>query len=613
MKPGLHFTGAGRANAPQDAASEELDAREDVIANASSAADPSAIERAARAMTRRIARKSTKEKTMQHVAPEPQPVDRAVLRHRPAATPPAQPSPAASPAAAPDPHPAAKPASMTVDAAAHEALFKSGPKLIVAAAEARLWQGFGLPDWLQLFVYSERDGTGLLGTPKPGGDDAAPVALAVPPADVLGFVAFGRNGAESLAACAAWFGENGAGAVPRIDRLAGRTEPEQRLAARDFLLARLHAEQAATLERNAALHRGLSELRESHEATQSVLFLVSDTLARHQLPGIECTLSLRPGSATVHPSSDGKHGAAVRQRLPTGSQGLAAIALHVTMGTRHGKGRLLVRLTALESGGALISWAIPFNHLRPGWNFLEIPTVVTGPRQTVELEARWDGDLRGAPQLSLSSQHVGAEGCPEIEGGPRLRNPLAMQIWTGLPGSRRVSSAFADPTDLRHAVLAGRQLLLSPSTLGRASLVAPQEGVGFDVLSFKSDNRVLQLHPVANRIVHAVLPAAVPPGTRRVIASVMTDNPEGPWVEYAMMLAPSGKTLSFPTVDRPAGVPATISEWLSLPPMTLGSVVLALEEPTAGICDLHIATRTPPSMSDSYAWAQWKTLMIELG
>lgn len=576
------------------------------------ASDSSTIERAARVMARRIAKKSTKEKIVQHAATEQESADKIVLRQPQGAMPP--PTLTERPQDdQPAPKPVSRPGAMTVDAAAHEALFKAGPKIIVAAAEALLWQGFGLPDWLQLFVYSERDGTGFLGKPGPGGGDAAPVALAVPPTDCLGLVAFGKNGAEALASCAAWFGETGVGTPPTVERLAGRTEPEQRIAALNYLLGRLRAEQAAVLERNAALHRGLSELRETHEAAQSVLFLVSDTLARHQLPPIECVLSLRPGSATVHPSGDGKQGTAVRQRLPVGSQGLAAIALHVTMGPRHGKGRLLVRLTALESGSPLISWAIPFDHLHPGWNFLEIPTVVAGPRQTVELETRWDGDLRGAPQLSLSNQLIGAESCPEVEGGPRLRHPLAMQIWTGLPGSRRVSSAFADPADLQRAILSGRQLLLSPDILSRARLMAPQDGVGFEVLSFKNDNRVLQLHPVVGRTSHAVLPAAVPPGTKRVLASVMTDNPEGPWVEYAMLLAPSGTHMDFPGVERPAGVPATVSEWLSLPPMTAGSVVLALEEPTAGICDLHIATRTPPAASDSYAWAQWKTIMIELG
>lgn len=501
--------------------------------------------------------------------------------------------------------------SMTVAAAAHEALFKAGPKLIFADADGA--QTRELPRWLQGFVFSIHDGVGRLSTLGQADGDAAPLALAAPPADCLGLVAFTAEGATALTACAAWFAENSPGTPPPVKLLGGRVDAERRTALLEFLVGRMHAEQTTALQRNAALHRSLAELRESHEASQSVLFMMSDTLARHQLPAIECAVTLRPGGTTVHPSGDGRRGTAVRQRLPISSQGLAAVALHVTMGARFGKGRLMVRLTALESGSQLISWAIPFEHLRPGWNFLEIPTVVAGPRQTVELEARWDGDLRAAPQLSLSGQFIGTESCPEVDGGQRLRNPLAMQIWTGLPGARRVSSAFADPADLQRTVLSGRQLLLSPATLSRARLLAPQESVGFDVLTFKDDARALQLHPVAGRISHAVIPAAIPPGARRIAAAVQTDNVDGPWVEYAMMLTPAGAKASFPTAEKPASAPVLMTEWVSLPAGTVGSLILALEEPVQGLGDLHVATRVPPAMNDSYAWAQWKSIMIDLG
>lgn len=502
---------------------------------------------------------------------------------------------------------------MTVTAAAHESLFKAGPKLIFAGLDDAQVRNLSLPRWLQGFIFSVEDGIGRLGTLGRDDGDEASLALAVPPADCLGLVAFTTEGAATLTACAAWLTESGAGDVAPVKLLGGRVEAERRTALLEFLLGRMQREQAATLRRNAELHRSLAELRESHEATQSVMFMMSDTLARHQLPAIECALTLRPGGTTVHPSGDGRRGTSVRQRLPVSSQGLAAVALHVTMGARFGKGRLLVRLTAVESGGQLISWAIPFEHLRAGWNFLEIPTVVAGPRQTVELEARWDGDLRAAPQLSLSGQFIGSESCPEVDGGQRLRNPLAMQIWTGLPGARRVSSAFADPVDLQRTMLSGRQLLLSPATLSHARLLAPQESVGFDVLTFKDDSRVLQLHPVAGRVSHAVVPAAIPPGTRRIAAAVATDNADGPWVEYAMMVTPTGARASFPTAEEPTSAPVMMTDWLALPPGTPGNLVLALEEPLIGLGDLHVATRVPPAMSDSYAWAQWKSVMVDLG
>src|SRR3546814_15356702 len=135
------------------------------------------------------------------------------------------------------------------------------------------------------------------------------------------------------------------------------------------------------------------------------------------------------------------------------------------------------------------------------------------------------------------------------------RPPRATRTDTLFPFTslcRSVSSAFADPADLQRTILSGRQLLLSPATLSHARLVAPQESVGFDVLTFKDDARALQLHPVAGRVSHAVIPTAIPPGTRRVSAVVQTDNVAGPWVEYAMLLTPPAPRARRPE-DRRAG------------------------------------------------------------
>lgn len=501
---------------------------------------------------------------------------------------------------------------ITVSSDAHETLFQAVPKLIVAEADEAVWQVMRLPEWLHLFVLRDRNGAGHLTRHDGTQEDGETVALAVPPTDCLGVVALSEKGKAALAAYARWVGEKADLPAPEVTSLTGRAADEWQVALLDFLVSRLWAERVSELGRNAALRRALCELRESHEAAQSVLVMLSDAMARHQIPAIHCALALHPGTMTVGPEADGARGATVRQRLPVHSQGLAAIALHVTMGGRRPKGSLLVRLSALESKTNLISWSIPYDRLSSGWNLLEIPTVVAGPRQTVEVVVRWDGDPRGAPQLSLSGQPGGTDTLPEVEGRGRLRHPLAMQIWVALPGSRRVVSAFADPMDLRRAAEAGRHLMLSPAALAQARLLSPLENVGFDVLSVKDDGRVLQLHPVAGRVAHAVIPHAAPAGTKRLTATVKTDNPEGPWVEYAMMLAPAGTEASFPTVDRPGSGAVVAGEWQALPASTMGSLVLHLPEPTTEICDIHIATRTPPGVADAFAWAQWKTFAIEL-
>ena len=122
-----------RPSAASDAGIRRADAVKDNAGPADG--DASAIERAARAMTRGIAKKNTKEKTMQHVATEQDLDDRAMgrLRHSPG-QPSAQAAPVPAPSPVQDTRAPAKPGSMAVDAAVHEALFRAGPKIIVAAA-----------------------------------------------------------------------------------------------------------------------------------------------------------------------------------------------------------------------------------------------------------------------------------------------------------------------------------------------------------------------------------------------------------------------------------------------------------------------------------------------
>src|SRR3546814_19708747 len=92
----------------------------------------------------------------------------------------------------------------------------------------------------------------------------------------------------------------------------------------------------------------------------------------------------------------------------------------------------------------LISWAIPFDHLTNGWNILEIPSVIGGARQTVDLTLRWEGDSRFGPHLSLSDQFIGRGGKLQVEGGRQVRQALPLQVWTGPPGRRRIVLTFAE-------------------------------------------------------------------------------------------------------------------------------------------------------------------------
>jgi hypothetical protein len=292
------------------------------------------------------------------------------------------------------------------------------------------------------------------------------------------------------------------------------------------------------------------------------------------------------------------------------------VALHFACGARRGDGKVRIALQACESNSVLISWTLPYAQLRQGWNLLELPSVVAGPRQTVDLQVRWEGGLAGAPQLSLSDQFVGRGGAAEIAGAEAGGRPLAMQLWTGLPGSRLVASAQADGGEILASMAHGRQLFLSRRKLLEAELVGPHlPDLGFDLLWVPDDGSSLQLHPTGGHVTQARIPMACPRGLTRLAAMVRTDNPEGPFVEYAMALAPAGRPLAIerdrPIEETPGAV--AVSDWVRLAPATPGTAVLAPEAPLDEPCDLHLATRVPAGSSDAFAWARWRNVLVQLG
>jgi hypothetical protein len=517
------------------------------------------------------------------------------------------------PAPAPAPAPARDEpiATLAVTRAAMERFYGGGLKLVVARGDAARWRAIALPQAIAAFVVDREGDQAAIARleDEPG---AAAVATKLPPGECLAAVALSDETARDLEAFRGWWARQVPDTTPELLRVsAARADKlEQRVNA--VLLERVVARQRASDARVHELQSALAELREAHEDTHTVLAGLRDVMAAHDVPPLRSALALHPGTVTVAPPRQAGE-FALRQRLPIHSQGLAALALHVALPRTRGEGRLLVRLLAVESQTTLISWAIPYDQLHSGWNLLEIPSVIVGPRRSVDLMLRWTGDPRGAPHVTLSEQLIGRPACAQIEGGRMLDRAIALQLWTGLPGARLVASAFAQGGEGSLSPGGGRHLHISAARLAEARLVAPANlKLGFDILTLHDQRRVLQLHPVKGHYSVATIAAAVPPGVRLITGAVKTDSPQGPPVEYALAWAPAGK----PVVLKPEGVPhgqgVRFSGWSVVPPNQFGSIMLAADEGTEEPGDLYLFTRVPAGVADAYGWARWFDLRLDL-
>jgi hypothetical protein len=501
-------------------------------------------------------------------------------------------------------------ATLAVTRPAMERFYGGGLKLMVARGDAARWRTIALPPAIAAFVV-DREGDQAIVARLGDEPGAAAVATKLPPGECLAAIAFSDDTARDLEAFCAWWARQVPDTVPELLRVAAARADKLEQRVNASLLERVVARQRHSDARVHELQSALAELREAHEETHTVLAGLGDVMAGQDVPPLRSALALHPATVTVAPPREAGE-FAVRQRLPIHSQGLAALALHVAMPRTRGDGKLLVRLLAVESQTTLISWAIPYDQLHSGWNLLEIPSVIAGPRRSVDLMVRWAGDSRGAPHLSLSEQPIGRPACAQLEGGRTLDRAIALQLWTGLPGARRTASAFAQVGG-EGGLSSGRHLHVSAARLAEARLVAPANvKLGFDILTMHDQRRVLQLHPVKGHCSVAAIAAAVPPGVQLITGAVKTDSPQGPPVEYALAWAPAGK----PVVLKPEGVPhgqgVRFSGWSLVPPNQFGSIVLAAEEATDEPGDLYLFTRVPSGVADAYAWARWFDLRLDL-
>jgi len=168
-----------------------------------------------------------------------------------------------------------------------------------------------------------------------------------------------------------------------------------------------------------------------------------------------------------------------------------------------------------------------------GWMFLDLPEIDIAPRQSVMLTAAWVTHSGTPPRLSLTALQPVPEARVCVAGGEDSGRSLAVRLHLGLPGSRRVA----------HQWQIGVRRQLHPRRLGRPLAQSVLRGVaeldpmpGHEPLvMFVEDPVAIEVRPMNGAMTVAKLPGALPAGTRQLTATIKTEDPRGPLVEYALL------------------------------------------------------------------------------
>lgn len=501
--------------------------------------------------------------------------------------------------------------SVITDPLSSAAVYDGGLKVIFAGVDFPGIDGIcQLPASIARFV-CERGRDGQFELFKAGGERGEiRITLHHPPTFCLALLATSLAGKSELEALrAAWSGAE-EGFLPDpifIDPIVGGSAAA--LAAHRVLLDAGVKTAASSSARLLQLQRQYTAFRIVHDQLQSAFDTVENFLARANLPSTWLAFACEPTETCIGPQST-KKPFRTTQLLPLPSQGLAALELHAVRSAPDADGLLTISLRTCEDDRTLGSWQVPYGAVPDGWMFLDLPEIDIAPKQSASLTVSWATLSGPPPKLSLTHLQPVPENRVRIAEEEESPSSLALRLHVGLPGSRRVAHPFEiGVLSQPHVSRLGRRL--APSVLRRFAEVdaAPN---GNPLVSFLEEEAALEVRPVNGTATVAKLPGALPAQARRVTATIKTEDPDGPLVEYALLaLDPNDSHEPVFNGAAPDNKFGGFSGWLPIHPDFITQIHVNLAEPVMKPLDLYLATRIARGQTAESAPARWLEFVVD--
>ncbi|MEB3341844.1 DUF6212 domain-containing protein [Okeania sp.] len=460
------------------------------------------------------------------------------------------------------------------------------------------------------FIYDESN---LIGVILPLGetlnDDS--VEIQWPPTFCLGFLVFSAQGKEQLEPLVNWWQTKGREEnTPNIFKLDYQDKTPLETQFWQLIASTLMTESKEIAQRLTTLHRQYLSLRTLHENVQNAFAAVEDFLSQAKLPNLQLKFENQPTKNYVIPTPGSDF--VLKQLLPIGSRGLAAVDFHVNKNNINSRGMMVVAVDIPEDKTCLAKWQVPYQHLKAGWFSLDLPSIDIGFQREIELSIEFQTKVGPAPCLSLGM----IQPVPEYQAYTKQESfpqSLAFRLWTGLPGSRRVISPYSasivgDENELSESIKSGY--------LGQRALLSLQEvtpNLETDACSYVhiiEEGAKIQIHPRPIGLTVAMLPYCFPPSASHLTATVATEHANASIVEYAMAVIQEGMEPQACFENENNQSTLGFSGWVAVEANTPSQLQLSVEVSRKEHYHIAIATRLPPNTTMKFAWARWLNFHI---
>jgi|GEM_PF-2584231 len=487
-----------------------------------------------------------------------------------------------------------------------ENIYSSSTKIIIASEDCELYLNLLQSESLesQIKVYQFNSDRNSL-DPVPDLNLELNSQLHLVPNFCLALISFSDLGTSKLNRLLSWWSDHNSTQLPMVVRLDSQLEPailQQKFWQQMYGLMAVQTQTLA--QRITSMQKQYLDLRSLHENMQNAFATVEDYLSQAKLPPLqlafETEITDRSIKATEIANGDT---ATLRQLLPVSARGLAAIELYIAQQCDQGEGNLKISLQACEDTTNIAVWQIPYSQLSVGWRCLDLPSIDLGRKRDVELIIEWHQASDLAPALSLTKIQL----IPEARAYSDrlvLDRSLAMRIWQGLPGTRKVTSPHSLITENQDRLPTPQLGYLGQGAMATVEAITPNLPTdNFAYIQALDNGAKIMTHPRANGTATiAMLPFCFPPTANQLTATVATEHPEGGIVEYAIAII---SLETDPKICLNSHSALAFSDWIAVAADTPKKITLNLDCEATEHCHIVLATKLAEGSTEHCAWATW--------
>ncbi|MBR8828006.1 MAG: hypothetical protein DSM107014_08915 [Gomphosphaeria aponina SAG 52.96 = DSM 107014] len=489
-------------------------------------------------------------------------------------------------------------------------LYSSKTKFLVAAIDLEIFQKLKLKEeTFQAYIYKLTDiGKGKITVLGEKEVDQDWVELKIVPTFCLGFLTVSEGGEKEIEGLVNWWKAGcKEDAIPPLLKL--KEQVDKNPAEFWQLIARETSRETNKIAaRLSKIQRQYLDLRTHHENLQNAFAIVEEYLSQAKLPPLQLAFENPPEKQVVKPEPGRINKTLVKQLLPVPSRGLALIELYVAKNYQSATGELRVTVEGIDDKNTLGKWEVPYQNLREGWLGLDLPNIDMGRKQEIQLTVEWLTRIGPAPGLEIGAvQYV-----PEFQvdlNGEKVNHSLAMRLWSGLPGTRKVVSPYlAKPTDTAELKFG----YLGKGTISKVIEVTPNssEEEMHGIRYFEEGEKILT-HPRGGGLTIAMIPFAFRPEANQLTATVETQHPQADQVEYALALITEDMNPEECFEQDNPKLALAYSGWSKVEPQTPTQIRLVLAASAKAYYHIVMATRIPEGKQENLAWATWLNFLVE--